>query len=219
MVDSVGNIDIVGQFSSGLGGDNPPGYPQLMFTRSADQGQTFSTPVLILAGSSVNGVQSYLGPANVIVENSGAIDVAVETASGIGAMGPIQPSVVFARSADGNTWAVQTLAATGENPRLVQDSCNAINVIWDTSVTFNPGGDVFLSRSLDGVTFATPANISYNGDNAPTSPWSSKGGGIPMVAGIAADKSGNVYVTWTNADPAATLLAVQNGNVDTPSCR
>src|SRR5439155_25198790 len=65
---------------------------------------------------------------------------------------------------------------------IADDSGDNINVVYENTGT---NSDIFFSRSINGVTFATPKNLSsdasFSGD-----------------AQIAVDPSGNINVVWGN---------------------
>ena len=196
MVDGNGNIYVVGQSEEDL---MTPGTYTLMLRHSSDQGQTFSNPVLVATAA------TYLEQSQMIIEPSGAIDIAMQTYNSAS----MQIAVLFARSTDGSTFTVQTLASApnvslaGAN-QMVLDSCGVINLVYsaETTVTGEPQTlDVFLSRSADGVAFIT-TNLSNN------APFAAQAG-TPykaVQAAIAADKNGNVFVTWEDINVAYGIV-------------
>jgi hypothetical protein len=187
VVDSSGNIAVMSNSF-----DQNTATHTLSFTRSTDQGKTFSAPVVVATTS------EFVTPdaERLAVEADGAIDVVfvADRASG-GADGDVQ----FARSVDhGATFSTPSTLAPGGFPDIGLDSCGGINVAWDNLV------DIFLTRSTNGKTFSTPVNLTHLSTTVAFRPQ------------IAADSRGNTYLVWTESSPSGSassffLVAAQHG--------
>jgi hypothetical protein len=149
----------------------------LMFSRSADLGKTFTSPLQVLSTT------EFVIPdhQHIAVETSGAIDLTVNADSEQEG-GP----VLFTRSVNNgaNFATPQALTAGGQFPTLGLDSCGGINVAWNSSEALG-SDDILLTRSTDGSTFSTPANLSNN-QAMQTS----------FVPQIATDAVGHTFVIW-----------------------
>jgi hypothetical protein len=166
VVDSNGNIDVAWSNTVSLPGQGPSYH--IMFSRSTDQGQTFSTPVVMLTRGEFFPVNQFTFE----VEASGAIDFGIDVAPGSGGF------LEFLRSTDnGATFSSPeqlTSSAVGR-PTISVDSCGGINVAWD-----DVASNIFLPRSTDGRTFSNPVNLTNN-----------DGSGYPHMA---SDAKGHTYV-------------------------
>src|SRR6266849_3578646 len=171
-VDTSGNINVVWKSDIPLG-------IFIVFTRSADGGATFSTPVIV----SNNPTGSSITP-QIAVDKNGNINVVWEDdIAG-------HSDISFNRSADnGATFpALKSLSrniGNSNSPQIAVDLGGNINVVWEND---SPGHfDIFSSRSTDnGTTFSPiPKNLS-NG----------LGGSNSNRPQIALDAGGNINVAW-----------------------
>ncbi len=171
-VDTSGNINVVWKSDIPLG-------IFIVFTRSADGGATFSTPVIV----SNNPTGSSITP-QIAVDKNGNINVVWEDdIAG-------HSDISFNRSADnGATFpALKSLSrniGNSNSPQIAVDLGGNINVVWEND---SPGHfDIFSSRSTDnGATFSPiPKNLS-NG----------LGGSNSNRPQIALDAGGNINVVW-----------------------
>jgi hypothetical protein len=193
VVDSGGNLDVLWRRGTASTGDSTN---KLMFSRSADQGSTFSAPVAVLSTTEFV-IPDY---EHLVVDASGAIDITASADS----QGGHEGNVVFARSTDnGATFSSTSLVADGGYPTSALDSCGGMNVAWDSGLSFGMN-DILLARSIGG-TFSPPANLSNN----PASQTS-------FVPRIAADSRGNTFVVWKSSLAAGGthaffVVAAQHG--------
>jgi hypothetical protein len=145
----------------------------VLFTKSADGGSTFSTPVNLSNNLGDSGL-----PQMTVSENN--VYVTWEN-NGLGNF-----EVFVAKSNDnGNSFAspvnISKNAAPSGAPQIV-GSGNNIYVVW---MDRTPGNyDIFVAKSNDaGSTFGTPVNVS----NTP------KDSGYPQITA----SGNNIYVVWT----------------------
>ena len=173
-LDGGGNINVVWV-------DDSPGYFAIFFTRSSDNGTTFSTAKGIsnTSGDSANPQLAVDASNNVhVVWQHNTPQV-------------FNSDIFFARSADGGATFTNpplNLSANpgnSTNPWLAVDSAGNLNLGWaDTTPTIR--GNILFSQSADaGVTFSAPQNLSNDA------------GGSSNVQ-IAADKNGNLDVVWSD---------------------
>ncbi|MFI5125767.1 MAG: PKD domain-containing protein [Candidatus Acidiferrales bacterium] len=179
-IDLTGNIDVVWENDS-------PGNFDIFFSRSADSGATFSTPKNLSHGSGdAQNPQIGLdakGNINLVWADNIPPD--------------FNPDSYFARSSDGGATFSSPLnisnnAGFSANPFLTIDAGANINVAWEDNTPGN--GDIFFSRSTDsGATFSASVNLS----NDPL---------LSLAPVIAADKNGNINVTWQDATPGISQI-------------
>ena len=179
-IDLTGNIDVVWENDS-------PGNFDIFFSRSADSGATFSTPKNLSHGSGdAQNPQIGLdakGNINLVWADNIPPD--------------FNPDIYFARSSDGGATFSSPLnisnnAGFSANPFLTIDAGANINVAWEDNTPGN--GDIFFSRSTDsGATFSASVNLS----NDPL---------LSLAPDIAADKNGNINVTWQDATPGISQI-------------
>ena len=169
-VDSSGKINVVWA-------DNSLGNYAIFFSRSSDNGNTFSVPVSISKHA-----QSTASVPRIAVDASGNISVVWTEASPDGS----SKFVYFSHSADGVTFTnphnISGDAGAATGPQIAVDSGGGVNVVWvDTSLG---NSEIFFSRSTDGGTsFSTPLNISND-------TFDSRG---PQIA---VDANGNINLAW-----------------------
>ena len=151
-----------------------PGNSDIFFVRSADNGQTFSSPQNISEndGISTDPQISSQGNNVYVVWEDNAF--------------PLRPDIFFAFSTD-NGQTFSSPENVSQNPRSsfnpqISSQGNNVYVVWgDDSPIPNP--DIFFAFSTDnGQTFSSPANISKNTSDSFDPRISSQGN--------------NVYVVW-----------------------
>lgn len=174
-----GSIDVVWENDS-------PGNFDIFFSRSADNGATFSAPKDISNGS--GDAQN----AQIRLDAKGNINVVWQDNT----PSNFNPDVYFARSSDGgatfsNPLNVSNDAGSSANPFLAIDAGANINVAWEDGTPGNT--DIFFGRSTDsGATFST-----FNLSNDP---------GLSLAPDIATDKNGNINVAWQDATPGPSQI-------------
>jgi hypothetical protein len=186
-VDRSGNIDA-------LWLQNPAGasVPDVFFSRSTNNGASFSTPVDVSSG-----VSAIIREWPVVgVDSSGRIDIAwlneYQTASGA----PLVVDVYFTQSTNGGTSfsLAQNISLDGEGGPAAQFNYTVepdghIDVTWPDDSSGS--SQIYFTHSIDGgATFSAPRNIS----NAPTGTNGSGGAILPFTA---VDSAGNINVIWT----------------------
>ena len=195
-VDSSGAINVVW-----IESDNTTGNQDVLFTRSADGGRTFSDPKNL----STTGKATM---PSLAVDSSGNINVVWEDNT------PGNYDIFYSGSTDGGA-TFSPPANLSNNPgnssraHIALEFNNNINVVWEDNT---PGNyDIFFTRSNDGgITFSSPKNLS-------NSPGSAHG------AEIVTDSSGNINVVWQDngsgdydifftrsADEGTTFAPVKN---------
>jgi hypothetical protein len=175
LVDSSGNIDVVWTAES------------VFFSRSTDQGATFSAP------TSVSGTMTFFlvsEAARIAVEAGGEIEVvwSAELAAN---------TVFFARSANlGATFSTPSILSIPPGPDIRSgaggavigvDPFGKISVAWEDDGLANLSGnsDIFFRRSTEaGGPLSNPMNLSNNPNQVQVSPQ------------IAVDSHGNAYLIW-----------------------
>jgi hypothetical protein len=179
-VDLVGNINVVWE-------NNSPGNFDVFYSRSADNGTTFSIP---------KSLSNELGDSRnpqIAVDSSGSVNVLWAD--------NIPPNfntdVFFVRSNDGGVTfsAVQNLSnnvGISANPWLTVDAGGNVNVTWEDSTPGNR--DIFFAQSTGGgATFSAAQNLSNDL-------------GLSSFAQIAADKNANLNVVWQDAAPGVSQI-------------
>src|SRR5216684_4096617 len=183
-VDKNGNINVVWE-------DDLAGHSDISFSRSADNGATFSPPMNLsnpLGNSLANSNSPRL--ALDILGNINAVWANINPAD-------LNTDIFFARSSDGGaTFStaqnVSHSSGFSSNPWLTVDAGANINVSWEDNTPGNR--DIFFARSTDsGTTFPTPVNLSADS-------------GLSLAAQIAADKNGNINVAWQDHTPGISQI-------------
>jgi len=179
-VDLGGNINVVWE-------NNSPGNFDVFYSRSADNGTTFSLP------KNLSNDLGHSRNPQIAVDSSGSVNVLWAD--------NIPPNfntdVFFVRSNDGGATfsAVQNLSNNigfSASPWLAVDSGGNVNVTWDDSTPGNR--DIFFEQSADGgATFSAPQNLSNDL-------------GLSSFAQIAADKNANLNVVWQDATPGVSQI-------------
>src|ERR1700680_1223158 len=168
-VDSQGAIDVVWV-------DNTPGNQDIFFSRSTDNGLTFSTP------QNLSNDSADSGNPQMAVDATANINVVWENEN-------ITFGIFFSQSSDGGVTFSKpvnlTTNSTGSfSPQLAADSAGNINVVWEDD--FSAQSDISFARSTGKgttLTFSAPMNLSNNS-------------GASVGAQIAVDSGGNINVTW-----------------------
>lgn len=191
-LDSSGNINIVWD-------DNTPGNEDIFFTRSTDQGTTFS-PIKNVSsdpGASTNPLVGVDAKGNIFVVWQDTLSATSTT-----------HDVWFASSSNGGTIfsTAQNLSkGTGDsvNPALLVDHSGNINVAWEDSITSN--SQIFFARSTDsGATFTTSQNLTN--DN-----------GFAETVQMSADAKGNLNVVWDDGGSGPNqIFFTRLGNPNQP---
>jgi hypothetical protein len=173
-----GNLYVVWRRKAGDG-------HQLFFSKSADQGTSWSNPVLFSDGSEI------IQGTNMFTDDDGYINVVW-----------LQTDLItrcrafyWRQSTDGgSSWSNRVTGANihcdnAENTAAGLDSAGNINVVWTLEDSLNGTIDTYFSRSIDnGATWTQPVKV-------PTS--DSEGDVYSKFAGIRLDKAGNIKLTWT----------------------
>ncbi|HXU48191.1 MAG TPA: sialidase family protein [Candidatus Binatia bacterium] len=187
-IESGGNIDAVWL-------QNPAGAssPDVFFSRSTENGVSFSTPV---DASSRTAALIREWPV-VAVDGNGRIDIAWLNEYQAMTGAPLIVDIYFTQSTDGGkTFSqAQNITLDGAAAAAARFDCNVesdghIDVAWtDISTGFV---QVYFSHSTDsGATFSAPRDIS----NAATGSNGSGGAEEPFMA---VDSGGNLNIIWTN---------------------
>jgi hypothetical protein len=188
-VDLAGNVNVAWvNFNPSANG------PELLFTRSADQGSTFSAGLVVVSGD----VQAAAIPEIKIAADANGInvvwtsDITLSTSSATSTTS----KVLFSHSSDqGNTFSVPIALSLplspgmdgADNPSITIDSTGGIDVSWsDDGHGSSPGDfDIYVSRSTDhGATFSTAADLSQ------------ATGQVADNSQLASDSRGNSYIVW-----------------------
>src|SRR5713101_2765779 len=183
-VDKNGNINVVWE-------DDLAGHSDISFSRSADNGATFSPPM------------NLSNPLGNSLANSNSPRLALDIRGNINLVwADINPAdlntdIFFARSSDGGaTFStaqnVSHSSGFSSNPWLTVDAGANINLSLEDNTPGNR--DIFFARSTDsGTTFPTPVNLSADS-------------GLSLAAQIAADKNGNINVAWQDHTPGISQI-------------
>ena len=159
--------------------DDGPGNLDILFSRSADGGTTFSAPVNISRDP-----DSSSSP-QIATDSTGNIFVTWESDTGV-------LGVLFSRSVDGGvTFSAPVMVSTNAGgsmaPQMAVDPAGNVNLVWEDDITSS--SDIAYSRSQDhGQTFSAPKSLSHNVGNSNS-------------AQISVDLTGNVNVAWENDSP------------------
>jgi hypothetical protein len=170
-LDASGNIDVIWA-------DRTSGIFNIFFSRSTDQGANFSGPTNLSNGPA-NSLHAQIG-----ADATGGVYVVWQQNV---AADFNNRDIFLARSSDGvnflNPTNLSNNLGNSTNAWITVDSTGAINLTWqDTTPGFN---NIFFARSQDaGASFLTQ-NLSNDS-------------GSSSDAQIAADKSGNLNVVWSD---------------------
>lgn len=179
-IDLNGNINAVWENDS-------RGHFDIFFSRSADNGATFSVPKDISNGSGdAQNPQIALdakGDINMVWQDNTPPD--------------FNADIYFSRSSDGGATFSSPLnisndAGFSESASLTVDAGANLNVTWQDNT---PGiSQIFFSRSADsGGTFSSPVNVSNDS-------------GLSLAPDVAADNKGNINVTWQDGTPGFSQI-------------
>src|SRR6266481_3419928 len=178
-VDKNGNINVLWE-------DDLAGHSDISFSRSADNGATFSSPMNLsnpfgnsLANSnSPRLAPDLLGNINVVWANDSPgnfeIFISRSTDGGVNFSGPknISRSSTFS-----------------SNPFIAVDAGGNINVVWADIEPADFNTDIFFARSSDGgATFSTAQNVSRSSGFS-SNPW------------LTVDAGANINVSWEDNTP------------------
>ncbi|HEX5424326.1 MAG TPA: PKD domain-containing protein [Candidatus Acidoferrales bacterium] len=175
-IDLNGNIDVVWT-------NETSGKFDIFFTRSVDNGATFSTPSDVSNGSG-NAQNPQMG-----LDAKGNINLVWED--------NMPSDIYFARSNNGggsfsSPVNISNNGGFSVDPFLTVDGGGNVSVAWEDDTPGNK--DIFFSRSTDsGATFSEPINLS----NDPL---------LSLAADMAADKNGNINVTWQDSTPGVSQV-------------
>ncbi len=159
----------------------------MYYSRSADGGQTFSSPDPVSQATNNPGLPN--GAAQLAVDNNGNVSIVWAD------LCASNWTIWHLRSSDGSNFGspVNVANTCGEtqgpaSPILAIDSAGNINVVWSEIYDSTPP-DVFFSRSADGgASFSVPLNISANS-------------GTSNPGAIGVDQGGNIDVAWWDNTP------------------
>jgi hypothetical protein len=155
------------------------------FTQSADRGQTFTAPIIVVSNQiELNTVDFGTGP-------NGELDFVFDAA----AIGD-NFDVFFTQSLDGQTFSaplrlnlptVQNFTGGGD-PSIGTDAQGKITVAWadDGNGKFSGDNDIYLSTATDANNFSAPANLTNTSDQIETFP-------------LLTESSKAVLLTWFDA--------------------
>jgi hypothetical protein len=178
-VDPSGNIDVAWV-------DNTPGNYAILFSRSADQGATFSS-----AKNLSNSPGDSSNPQLRVDANGGVYVVWQDNVPPV-----FNKDIFFVRSSDlgANFFVPVNLSnnsGNSTNPWITVDATGGIDLSWQDTT---PGrANIFFARSLDaGATFATQ-NLSNDSGSSSDSQ-------------VVADKNGNLNVVWSDDAPGVNQI-------------
>lgn len=192
-----GTIHVVFSFDADLSSD--PAW-QVYYTKSTDQGVSWSPPVVI-------GNDSEDDIPSLVVDNSGNLHLAYHTRSGT------TLGVKYRRLASGadgrfavNWDPIVPLGDTGiqtysEYPRLAVDGSGNLFIAWDEPTQQGAIGNTTVKvtrRSSSGIWWGAPFPVSTSGAYS--------GWGF-SITGVTTDSSGNAYVGWGQKEDNGTITA------------
>jgi hypothetical protein len=188
--DSAGNI-----YFSWIDNASPP---NLFFSRSLDQGATFSAPIQLS-----NSTNSQLGIWALGLGTNGNVDLVWSECNS-------QCTIWFNQSKDsGATFSSPKMLARAldlDHISLVLDSTGVIYVAYNTVPKQIPGqpvpiGDVFLASSKDGGNTFSTTNLTNNPNPQAFS----------CCAQVAVDSGGNVDLVWVDPEPVIKFARSTDG--------
>jgi hypothetical protein len=177
-LDSGGNLNLAWS-------DEIPGNFEILFSRSTDNGSTWSLPVYVTQTS----YDSY--DPTITADNAGNLNLAWTYAT------PQNWEIFFSRSTDnGSTWIlpvnISNTAFGSYEPTIIVDSAGNLNLAWRDDTTGND--EILFSRSTDnGSTWSLPKNISNT----------SKGSTYPTIT---VDSAGNIHLAWMDDTTGVTEI-------------
>jgi hypothetical protein len=179
-VDLGGHINVVWENDS-------PGNFDIFYSRSADNGETFSIP------KNLSNDPGHSRNPQIAVDLSGSVNVLWAD----NVPPNVNTDVFFVRSSDGGATfsAVRNLSnnpGSSANAWLTVDAGGTVNVTWEDNTPGNK--DILFARSTDGAaTFSAPQNLSNDQ-------------GLSSFAQVAADKNANLNLVWQDATPGVSQI-------------
>jgi hypothetical protein len=197
-VDVSGNINVVWT-------DNSPGYSAVFFSRSADGGTSFSSPV------NVSNNSLGAGSPNIGVDLQGNIYVVWEGGSSVVLGGPTsstQDAFLSVSANGGTTFSAPVNVSNDQvgilvsNPQVVATSVNSINILWETEQMNGGNWSLHYRPASNGGT--TLGSISSSSDDGQYDQ-------VAPLAHMALDSTGAINVVWQqnsfNQSPSGILYA------------
>jgi hypothetical protein len=192
--DGAGTWVIVWEHAPSFGNTFLP--TDLYFSRSTDDGLTWSTPAALNAGAAGDALRDI--PSRLVY--SGGVWVVVSSASTV----PIaqQSDVLFWRSVDGGaSWSAPTSLDPGgsgayrSSPSVAGDGAGNWMAVWQSAPSPNGESDIFSARSADGaVTWSTPTAVNTD---------QTSDGQKDSSPDVATSGGGTYRVVWTRLGSAA----------------
>jgi hypothetical protein len=173
-VDSAGNINVV--WRDLVYNPGTPHIIEIFFSRSIDDGLTWSQPV------NISNPSVYSTSPAIALDSVGNIDVVWADRT------PGNDDIYFSRSTNGGeTWSqavnISNTPGVSQSPVIAVDYAGNIDVTWFDETSRNY--DIYFSRSTDdGLTWNQVVNISNHLEYS-SSP------------DIAVDSAGNIYAAWS----------------------
>lgn len=170
----------------------------VLFSRSADRGQTFSTPAFAITnGIEVNAQDFSIGPND-------EVDLVYDAAAfgdnfDVFFVQSLDHGATFSAPVKLNLPTIQNFTGGGD-PSIGVDSDDKITVAWedDSNGAFSGDNDIYARSSTDGKTFTDAVDLSNTTDQQEV---------FPMVT----EAIGGLYLTWF--DTANSMGQVSNLNV------
>lgn len=188
-------------------GDTLTGVRRVVFTRSTDQGETF-TDLVDVSRSPGDAFEP-----EIAVDRSDNINVVWEDSA------PGNKSIMFARSTDhGETFTEPLRVSEGDGdavePNLAVDESGRIYVAW--SETIGDSTQLMFARSIDGgESFSDPLNISDNsGADMRKAALAASGNGVYIVYNNDESRSRQLYVVRSNNAGESFADPVQLSNAN-----
>src|SRR5229473_2662472 len=178
-VDKNGNINVVWE-------DDLAGHSDISFSRSADNGATFSPP-MNLSNPLGNSLANSNSP-RLALDLLGNIDVVWANDS------PGNFDIFISRSTDGGVnfsgpKNISRSSTFSSNPFIAVDAGGNINLVWADINPADLNTDIFFARSSDGgATFSTAQNVSHSSGFS-SNPW------------LTVDAGANINVSWEDNTP------------------
>lgn len=174
------------------------GGASVLFSRSADRGQTFSTPAFAITnGIEVNAQDFSIGPND-------EVDLVYDAAAfgdnfDVFFVQSLDHGATFSAPVKLNLPTIQNFTGGGD-PSIGVDSDDKITVAWedDSNGAFSGDNDIYARASTDGKTFTDAVDLSNTTDQQEV---------FPMVT----EAIGGLYLTWF--DTANSMGQVSNLNV------